>query len=234
VRSTLAGTAGLCLLASVALTAADFWEEKEFTAWSNQQVEKLLSDSPWARKVTVVTGRLREGARNEGFQGGGAGFGGGGGGARDGDAGEFQQIGRMTLTVAWASALPVRQALVRRQIGPDAPIPPDLQRQLSEDDPFYTVAVVGLPFRMTARMGTIDEVRAKTALKPSGKEPIAPAELRAAKDGDQFVRVEFLFPKTSAITLDDKEVEFITTLLGVEVKRKFRLADMTIRGRLLL
>ena len=232
--STLAKTAGLCVLASVALTAADFWEEKEFSAWSNQQVEKILSDSPWARKVTVLTGRLREGARDDGFQGGGAGFGGGGGPARDGDAGEFQQIRRVTLTVAWTSALPFRQALVRRQVGPDAPIPPDLQRQLSEDEPFYMVAVAGLPIRMSARMGTIDEVRAKTSLTPNGKERIAPAELRAAKDGDQFVRVEFLFPKTSAITLDDKEVEFVTTLTDVEVKRKFRLADMTIRGRLVL
>ena len=232
-RSTLAITAGLCVLASVALTAADFWEEKEFTAWSNQQVEKLLSDSPWAKRVTVVMGRLREGARDDGFQGGGAGLGGGGGVASDGDAGEFQQIRRVPLTVAWMSALPFRQALVRRRIGPDAPIPPDLQRQLSEDEPFYTVVVVGLPLRMTARMGTIDEVRAKTALTPNGKERIAPAEIRAAKD-DQFVRVEFLFPKTSAITPEDKEVEFITTLIGVEVKRKFRLADMMIRGRLVL
>ena len=57
--STLAKTAGLCFLASVALTAADFWEEKEFSGWSNQQVEKILSDSPWARKVTVLTGRIR-------------------------------------------------------------------------------------------------------------------------------------------------------------------------------
>ena len=232
-RSTPVKTAGLCFLASVALTAADFWEEKEFTAWSNQQVEKLLSDSPWAKKVTVVTGSLREGARDDGFQGGGAGFGGGGGPARDGDAGEFQQIRRVPLTVTWTSALPVRQALVRRRIGPYAPIPPDLQRQLSEDEPFYTVVVIGLPLRMTARMGTIDDVRAKTALTPNGKERIAPAEIRAAKD-DQLVRVEFLFPKTRAITPEDKEVEFVTTLIGVEVKRKFRLADMMVRGRLLL
>jgi hypothetical protein len=234
-RCTLAGTAGTCLLASVALTAADFWQEKDFTVWSAQQVEKMLTDSPWARKVTIVVGSLREGAL-DGFQGGGAGLGGGGEAPRspDGDNAEFQQVRRVTVTVAWTSALPIRQALVRRQIGPDAPISPDRQRHLSEDEPFYTVAVAGLPQRMTARVGTIDEVKAKTALKPARKESIAPDDIRVSRDGDQSVRMEFLFPKRNTIGLDDKEVEFSTTLGDVDVKKKFRLADMMIRGRLLL
>ena len=234
-RRGIAGTAGTCLLASVALTAADFWQEKDFAVWSAQQVEKMLTDSPWAKKVTIVTGSLREGAL-DGFQGGGAGPGGGGGGSRSGDGNnaEFQQIRRVTVTVAWISALPFRQALVRRQTGPGATISPDQQRQFTEDAPFYTVAVAGLPLRMAARVRTVDEVRAKTALKPNRKEGIAPADIRVAKDGDQSVRVEFLFPKTHAITLDDKDVEFITSLGGVEVKKKFGLADMLVRGRLLL
>ena len=54
------------------------------------------------------------------------------------------------------------------------------------------------------------------------------------KDGDQLVRVEFLFPKTSAIVLDDKEVEFSTKLGDVELTKKFKLADMMVRGQLAL
>ena len=57
-RCTLAGAVAV-LLASAALTAADFWEEKDFTTWSPQQIDKMLTDSPWAKKATIVLGSLR-------------------------------------------------------------------------------------------------------------------------------------------------------------------------------
>ena len=45
-RCTPAGTVGIWLLAWAALTAADFWQEKDFTDWSPHQVNKMLTDSP--------------------------------------------------------------------------------------------------------------------------------------------------------------------------------------------
>ena len=75
-RCTLAGTVGTWLLAGAALTAADFWQEKDFTVWSAQQVEKMLTDSPWAKRVTVVVGSVREEALG-GFQPGDSSPGGG-------------------------------------------------------------------------------------------------------------------------------------------------------------
>ena len=132
------------------------------------------------------------------------------------------------------------------QSGLGAPIPPDQQRQLSQDEPLYRLAVVGLPVRGRALpLGTIDEIKARTALKPARKDRILPETIRVLsapawmlgqsfKDGDQFVRVEFLFPKTSAIALDDKEVEFSTKLGDVELTKKFKLADMMVRGQLAL
>jgi hypothetical protein len=243
-RRTLAGTAGTWLVAWTALTAADFWQEKDFTAWTAQQVEELLTDSPWARKVTVVIGSLREGALDS-FQGGGTGLDGGGGRNREGDA-QVQGVRRLTVTVGWISALPVRQALVRLESGQGARIPPDQRRQLSQDEPSYTLAVVGLPVRGRALpLGTIDEIKARTALKPGRKDRIPPENIRVLsapawlfgpsfKDGDQVVRVEFLFPRTSAIALDDKEVEFSTKLGDVELTKTFKLADMMVRGQLAL
>jgi hypothetical protein len=231
-RCTLAGTVAAFFLASAALTAADFWEEKDFAVWSPQQIEKMLTDSPWAKRATIVLGSLQE-ERSGGFQGGGAGFGGGDGAQRDGGGGGFQGIRRITVTVAWVSALPIRQAVARRRVGLDAPIPPDEQRRLGEDEPFYVVAVVGLPIRVV-QGGTIEEVRERTALKPRSKEPIKPEDIRVFPAGDQSVRVEFVFPKSNAITLDDKEVEFVTKMGGADIAKKFGLADMTVRGRLAL
>ena len=232
-RCTLAGIVAV-LLASAALMAAEFWEEKDFTTWSPQQIDKMLTDSPWAKKATIVLGSVREGAGADGgFQSGGAGFGGGGGGrSSDGGGGEFNGVRRITATVAWISALPVRQAIARRRAGVDAPVLPD-DKRLPEDEPFYVVAVAGLPIRVV-QGGTVDEVRDKTALKSKRKEPIKPADIRVVPDGNQSVRVEFVFPKSIAIALDDKEIEFVTKMGAADIARKFTLADMTVRGRLAL
>ena len=245
-RRAVVGIVGAWLVASAALRAADFWQEKDFTSWTAQQIEKMLSDSPWVKKVIVPIGGLREGALDS-FHGGDAGLGGGAGRNPEG-GNEVQRVRRVTVTVAWISALPVKQAMVRMQsVGQGPQIAPDRQRQLSQDEPHYTLAVVGLPVRgRVLALGTIDEIKARTALKPAGKDRILPEDIRVLsvpawtlgatgfKDGDQLVRVEFLFPKTSAIVLNDKEVEFSTKLGEVELTKKFKLADMMVRGQLAL
>jgi len=201
-RCTPAGTVGIWLLAWAALTAADFWQEKDFTDWSPHQVNKMLTDSPWAQKVAVVVSSLREEAIG-GLQPGA--FSPGGGvvclsadcgalGSVDSSA-EPQQVRRVTVLVAWISALPIRQALVRGQTGFDVPIPLDQQRQLREDESFYKVAVIGLPLRLAAQGGTLDELKTRTALKPNRKDRIASVDIRTFRDGDQSVRVEFCFRK---------------------------------------
>ena len=229
----LTGTLGVWLLACAALVAADFWEEKEFTNWSDREVQKMLTDSPWAKRVNIVMGGLLE-EGNSRYTGDGVGFGGGGGGGGGGgDA--FAGIRRTSVSVVWINALPVRQAMVRGLVGRDGPIPPEGQQFLTEEDPFYTVAVVGLPpaFSVLGRM--VDQVRAETMLKRRDKDPIAPIDLGFLRDEDQSIRVMFMFPRTDPLTLDDREVEFITKLGSVtEIKRKFRLRDMQVGDRLAL
>ena len=54
-RRTLVGIAGAWLVASAALTAADFWQEKDFTSWTAQQLERMLTDSPWVNSIQRFT-----------------------------------------------------------------------------------------------------------------------------------------------------------------------------------
>jgi hypothetical protein len=241
-RCTLAGTVGAWLLAWATVTAADFWQEKDFTVWSRQQVDKMLTDSPWAHRVTLVVSSLREEALG-GFQAGSFSPGAGVvclssdcGGLVSGDSSnpEPQRVRRVSVMVAWVSASPFRQALVRGQTAHDTPITLDQQRQVKDDEPFYTLAVIGLPVRLAAQAGTLDELKTRTSLKPHRKAPIAPADIRAFDEGDYSVRVEFLFPKTTAIALDDKAVEFTTKLGNVGLTKTFKLSDMKVGGRLAL
>jgi hypothetical protein len=46
----------LTLVFGAALCAADFWQSKPFTEWSDKDVNRMVSDSPWAHRVSVPTG----------------------------------------------------------------------------------------------------------------------------------------------------------------------------------
>ena len=48
-------TAGLFLLFGFGLTAADFWQ-KPYTEWSDKDVTKMMTDSPWAKSASVSMG----------------------------------------------------------------------------------------------------------------------------------------------------------------------------------
>src|SRR5580658_748780 len=76
---------------ALVLFAADFWKTKDASQWSSEEINKILSDSPWARGKTVQPeqsqlrrggggGGRRGGFGGGGFPGGGGGFPGGGGG----------------------------------------------------------------------------------------------------------------------------------------------------------
>ena len=225
----LAGTLGVWVVACAALVAADFWDEKDFTTWSDKEVEKMLTDSPWSREVTIVLG----GPRPSRIQGG---FPGGGGGGRGRGGAEFaNSVRRATVTVSWIRALPVKQALVRSEIGIDARIPPESQELLSQTELYYVVSVSELPPRFAAQAQDIPAVVAETELKRKNKEPISPYDVRFFRnDADESIQVIYQFPKTDAITLDDEDVEFITKLGGIDVKKKFKLKDMVFGDRLVL
>ena len=226
-RCSLAGTVGVWLLAGTALVAAvaDFWEEKDFTTWSDKEVEKMLTDSPWAKQVRLVVG----------------------GGLTEGEApsiwtpeipecggGQFERIQRAKVTITWSTALPIRQATVRKAIGLDAPIPPEAQGELEMDPPLYVVTVSELPPTMRWLATTVPSIEAETMLKREGKAQIAPRSVRLFQDKQsQLISIVFQFPKTDVITVEDGDVEFITKLGPTgDLKKKFTLSDMVFDGQL--
>src|ERR1700738_317745 len=73
------GAAGLAF--AIALLAADFWKTKDSSQWTNEEVNKLLTDSPWAKELNVTSQQPGAGQRRgngAGRRGGGIGFPGGG------------------------------------------------------------------------------------------------------------------------------------------------------------
>src|ERR1700694_5961109 len=73
------GAAGLAC--AVALLATDFWKTKDSSQWTSEEVNKLLSDSPWAKEMNVTSqqpGADQRRGNGTGRRGGGIGFPGGG------------------------------------------------------------------------------------------------------------------------------------------------------------
>ena len=52
---------GVGLFVSGALWAADFWTAKPYTEWSTKDIQKMMSNSPWAHLMPVSMGSSRGG-----------------------------------------------------------------------------------------------------------------------------------------------------------------------------
>jgi hypothetical protein len=235
----------LLLLCALCMWAADFWTAKPFTEWNEKEVQKMLSSSPWTGTVSIAgsaggPGIAESGGATRGGRGGGGG-GNRGGSTPSGDGANADPNdsassfggGVMTVTLYWQTALPIRQALVKRQYGAEAGTSPEAKAKLERVDQVYVLALMGMPGSTLG--STQGEKKAalleSTTLTVYGKPPVKPTDVQVAA-GRGTANVYFVFPKTTSITADDKEMEFVSKFGVAAVKHKFKLKDMVFNGKL--
>jgi hypothetical protein len=250
-------------LGALILLAEDFWLKKPFTEWSDKDAAKILKNSPWTHELSLslssgspmasggggrgsrgngqgmevpnaagdVTGN--SGMGNSGTGGGGGGRGGRGGGEYGGESGSGGAS--IMLRVCWQSAVPVRQATVLAKLGREKLDSDEAKKFLAQESPVYVIEVLDLPPAMARfPQERLNEIaKTTTSLRIKDKDPI-PASGAQSAPREKAVDLYFLFPKTSPITLEDKEVEFVSTLGRFEIKKKFKLKDMVIGDKLAL
>ena len=233
------------LLISLAAAAAVVWETKPFTDWSDKDVEKVMTDSPWAGKASLTHARA---------------------GANLGPVPEWK------LIVSVRSALPYRQALLRQQIGEGGTITPEQAAAVATDESLYVIAISGIPRVFQAQAATIATAALlkrphKAALKPTearvllfdknGKLAATPEPAprggapgggqrgglgggfggfgESADDKSGITATLFLgFPKSDEITVQDNELELSTVIAAYSIKKTFKLKDMLFKGMLAL
>ena len=237
----------LLFLGALCMWAADFWTTKPFTDWSDKEVQKILSDSPWTGKVTVTGGVGAGIAESGGGRGGGRGGGGGGrgGGGPQGDSvnadpgidgggggGFGGGGGGVTVTLLWQTALPVKQALAKRRFGAEAGTSPDAKAILDRVDQVYVLTLIGMPgYALGAAQGDRKAALLEsTLLTAFGKPPLKAADVQV-NGGRGTATVSFLFPKTTTFTAEDKDMEFVSKFGVTLVKHKFKLKDMVFNGK---
>ena len=233
-KTTFTLLVGVAVLAGT-LWGAGFWDKKEFVQWSPKEVERIFMNSPWSKSVTLSmgapgggftggggAGRRRGGgggggggAGGGGFGGGGAGgpggggggFGGGGaGGPRGGGGGMPQAAPQLTLMVRFNSALPVKHALVKHNMGESTILTPEMKQFIESENDYYVVAVENLPSALARFEEAPERLIGSARLRRKNKEDLMPATVEV-KVG-QRVQFIYSFVKTDPIELADKEVEF--------------------------
>lgn len=239
---------------ALGLWAADSWQHKPATDWSDKDVQKILTNSPWAKVISVSAGGFMDPGSMPGR--GGRGLGGDDSPTRPDVAGQMpggslgapggnvpsrslgdEGLGSQTapsiaLTVVWESALPVKQALARRKYGAEAATAPEAKAFLDEN-PGYLIAVAGIPdgiVQASAARGK-EALLQRTSLSVKGKPQLHPSNVEVGPPG-KVIEVIFSFPKTAPFSIDDKDVEFSTQLGTVAVTYKFHLKDMLYQGKL--
>ena len=153
------------------------------------------------------------------------------------------------MTIRWCSALPIRQALAAHRYGSEAQQDEDLQREATH----YSIGLTGATAALFSDgseaepdsdpwEALTERLKAESSLKVSGREPIQPVEIELRKVPDLDVgdaqevaeqhEILVLFPRSLAISLQDKQVEFVTRVARQKVKKKFKLKDMVYKGEL--
>jgi hypothetical protein len=233
IRKHTLGWLGIWIFTCAAVSAADFWIEKPFLEWSNGEAEKMTTDSPWAVVVAVAL------PPNLPVPSDGGGRGGGGGGGQ----GFGPDPTRIRIAISWRSALPVRQAVLRTQVGRRGTPTTEQLAALEQPEAFYVIGLSGLP---PVRPGGRFEAFLKRKNKPDIVAQQAAMQLsrgsgtgtgRGRGPGEGFggggggSLVVVRFPRGD-ITVEDREVDFFARVDRLEFGRKFKLADMMFGGKL--
>lgn len=217
-----------CLACSVAAWAGDVWKDKTYKEWNEAEVNKILSDSPWARPLVVVASwriggkALADSASRR--TGDAASPREASGGIskdvtdsvenRETSGGDAREETAASFTLRWGSARTTREALARLAVlrGASAIEADRMLLQPIAEHQFVLYGADMQPFSKTDEMSLMQ----KTSLKlKTHKTKISPSrvEIRRGQDGKKISGVVFYFPlKTESgeplIAPDEKGVEF--------------------------
>jgi hypothetical protein len=245
--------AGIVALRPLAAGNSEFWEKKPPSEWTNEEIDRLITKSPWAKEVNA---QYAPGQSNSGgypTNGGGYPSGGGypGGGGNRGPMGGGPSIGIPGLggigfprggnrrgqggggqgsafhgTVRWESALPIRDAL-------KSPLPDTF-------DGHYVLAVAGIPLldnrdpdsRDTDTADdSLDNLKAMTSLQVKGKDYVQ-AGIVKRQVGTGNVLLFGFSKEMLPISKQDGEINFSAQMRRLIVKARFTPKEMLYHGEL--
>jgi hypothetical protein len=206
----------LCASHPLDAFSQDFWNKKDPGEWTHEEIEKLTTDSPWAKPVKAEIPLLsNQRAQQRGRYSSGQ-------STRPTDE---QLSPKFQGVILWASAQPILDALHSK-------IPPAFAE-------YYVISVSGLPiFSGEADTGgekeadTYEALKEVTILQAHGKDVVHPGLIHPDKGAGGGLL--FGFFKRFVELDNEKQVTFSTTVGPMEAKAKFNLKEMIYHGQLAL
>ena len=218
-------------LSAVLLWAGDPWKEKRYTEWGEEDVEKVLQNSPWARMVRMprasASGELPGSGTGDPRAEAGRGGGDPSRGARGVPSGRSS---RAFYVVQWRSSLTVRQALVRQEQLRGEPDPEEVERFLARPPEYYVILLFGPNMKGFQKLSE-ETVREATRLESRvSKLKSAPEKVEFVRQKERIVAVQFLFRHQVGdqplIGPEEKKVRFSYRLKGISIRADFDLRKM--------
>jgi hypothetical protein len=220
---------------------ADFWNRKDPAEWSSEEIQKLMTKSPWAKEVRAESsktvkdpGAVADPSTMPGSQYPGTGkqsranmgLGNPRGMGKGGKTPSGKLITSYTGTVLWESARPIRDAL-------KTPLPDEFAGQ-------YVLSVNGVPLVKPkadddgtgmASHGALEKLKGMTTLRVKGKDPSQPG-MAQQQTGNGAVYLFGFTRESLAIAKDDKELLFETHMGKLVFTAKFSPKEMLYHGEL--
>ena len=210
--------------------ATPFWNRKQPSEWTPDEITQLLTRSPWAHE-TNIDFEVTEGGHLETPAGGGAAgqdqqMSSGRGQASDPNAGSMR---RAPVLIRWDSAQPLRDALqlpsiqefTGRYVIGVSNIPAAVMNRRRRGEPESTIPMEEF----------LAELQGAATLESPGKDPVGSGLVRHVPGSQNNYLFGFsreLFPLTGS----EKEVQFVLHTARVSVKAKFEPKSMLYRGKL--
>jgi hypothetical protein len=223
-----------------ATALANRWEDSQFPNWDQKYIDRMVTDSPWARtrKITVVHQFPEKPLMSSRFMQLGM------------DLPPVPSIGRprvpspgptsrrqdsgsavvrlgVELIIRWASALPVRRALVLQQFGRDGLDNANAQAKLSEPADFV-IELAGIPHLIVT--SDFEKRLAKARLYVPGRRAMAPREVEIPSPG-VHVTVRMTFARVPELTPDSGSIGLTLDSGPLRIDEEFKLRTMVYQGR---
>jgi hypothetical protein len=252
------------LLGTGTLYAAGFWDKKPFREWTSEEVDRLLTDSPWAKQLTVAfefrpVRRPSDSQFDSEFsdqrlpQGvglpGGTGIPGIGGvswpGSRQPGGIPGAQIPKrgggsapvrteIFLTVRWSSALPVRRALAMQRWGKTGISGAEAQEFLARRIDGYEIEIFGFPVMVSPPSEQIEKDLSKSAAIEVKKHPAARPREVEVPPQGEHLSARLAFDAISNLTAADGYAELGAATGTMKIRCRFTLKEMFYEGQLAL
>ena len=207
----------------------DFWKSKPYTEWTEKEVKKMLTDSPWVKKWYYDPSRYGAMQAPENI-----------------DTKHLKEArslrSRMprqpfTLLIAWSTARPWKAALMRNQQLTTGKSNPEQEKAFIEgEETLIRIQVMSTNPRLLREI-TTEQIQENTYLEVKAKKKTKiPLARYAPPDKTNPNVALYIFPKefegNPVLTPDVKEIVFRTQISKAEVKVKFKTKEMTVNNQI--